>query len=41
MRFNPITGEGREGISFGFEDFSMNKRKEYKANNFTRIPQTG
>ena len=38
-RFNPITGEFK-GVktNFGFEDYAPNRKKAYKANNFTRIP---
>lgn len=37
-RFNPITGETRT-LSYGFEDFSMNRKNNYTANNFTFMPQ--
>ena len=37
-RFNPITGE-KHTLNFGFEDFEMGRKNNYKANNFTSIPQ--
>jgi hypothetical protein len=37
-RFNPITGESRQ-LNFGYEDFEMNRKNNYRANNFSVIPQ--
>lgn len=28
-------------LTFGFEDFSMNRDNAYRANNFTYVPQKG
>jgi len=36
-RFNPITGE-KHTLNFAFEDFQMGRKNNYKATNFTQIP---
>jgi hypothetical protein len=40
-RFNPITGEFKANVSFGYEDFVPTANRKYRANNYTLIPIHG